>query len=161
RKVILFCISTGAAEILLMLLSSLAGLPPPLTAIQLIWLNLVTNGIQDVALAFEKAEPNLLRREPRANHAPTFDGRINDQVALSGLVIGAVSFAAYAYGLQALRLEPVAAQGLTLWLMVWFENMQVLSCRSETRSLLRIPLADNPLLILGVLAAQALQFAAA
>ncbi|HEX6959850.1 MAG TPA: cation-transporting P-type ATPase [Ferrovibrio sp.] len=161
RKVILFCISTGAAEILLMLLSSLAGLPPPLTAIQLIWLNLVTNGIQDVALAFEKAEPNLLRREPRANNAPIFDGRMIEQVALSGLVIGAVSFAAYAYGLQALRLEPVAAQGLTLWLMVWFENMQVLSCRSETRSLLRIPLADNPLLILGVLAAQALQFAAA
>src|SRR3546814_12365553 len=56
RKVIWLAISTGAAEIMLMLLATLAGLPPPLTAVQLLWINLVTNGIQDVALAFEKGE---------------------------------------------------------------------------------------------------------
>lgn len=160
RKVILLAVSTGAAEILLMLLATLSGLPPPLTAVQLLWLNLVTNGIQDVALACEKGEPGLLRRKPRAKHAPIFDRRMIEQVALSGALIGIVAFAGYAYALHGLGLAHVAAQGLTLWLMVWFENVHVLNCRSETRSVFRVPLAANPLLIGGVLAAQGLQFAA-
>ena len=54
---ILLLVSTGAAEVLLMLLGALALLPPALTAVQLLWLNLITNGMQDVALAFEQGEP--------------------------------------------------------------------------------------------------------
>ncbi|MEK9971053.1 MAG: cation-transporting P-type ATPase, partial [Ferrovibrio sp.] len=73
RKVILHCISTGAAEIMLMLLATLSGLPPPLTAVQLLWLNLVANGIQDVALAFEKPEPGLLAQPPRPRRSSIFD----------------------------------------------------------------------------------------
>jgi Ca2+-transporting ATPase len=56
RKVIFLLVSTGAAEIVLFALALLAGLPLPLLAVQLLWLNLVTNGIQDVALGFEPAE---------------------------------------------------------------------------------------------------------
>lgn len=161
RKVILLCISTGAAEILLMLLASLTGLPPPLSAVQLLWLNLVTNGIQDVALAFEKPEPGLLTRRPRPKRSRIFDRRMIEQVALSGAVIGATSFAFYAWLLQGQHVPLVTAQGLTLWLIVWFENAHVLNCRSERRSLFRVPLSGNWLLILGVIAAQGLQFAAA
>lgn len=160
RKVILLCISTGAAEILLMLLATLSGLPPPLTAVQLLWLNIVTNGIQDVALAFEKPEPGLLGRPPRPKHVPVFDRRMIEQVALSGAAIGVIGFAGYVWALHGLGLDPVAAQGLTLWLLVWCENMHVLNCRSETRSLFRISPAANPLLIGGVIMAQGLQFAA-
>lgn len=65
RKVIYLLISTGLAEIILFLLSVLAGLPIPLLPVQLLWLNLVTNGIQDVALAFEGGEPGAMRRRPR------------------------------------------------------------------------------------------------
>ena len=68
RKVIYLLISTGAAEVVLFLLSVVSGLPVPLNAVQLLWLNLVTNGGQDVALAFEKREPGLLER-PCASHA--------------------------------------------------------------------------------------------
>lgn len=161
RKVILLCVSTGAAEILLMLLASLSGLPPPLSAVQLLWLNLVTNGIQDVALAFEKPEPGLLQRRPRPRHSPIFDRRMIEQVLLSGAVIGIASFAFYAWALHGMNMSLVVAQGLTLWLIVWFENAHVLNCRSERRSLFRVPLSANWLLILGVLAAQGLQFAAA
>ncbi|WP_370156599.1 cation-translocating P-type ATPase [Ferrovibrio sp.] len=160
RKVIWLVISTGTAEIILMLLAVLSGLAPPLTAVQLLWINLVTNGIQDVALAFEKAEPGVLHRRPRQKHAPVFDRRMIEQVLLSGAVIGTLCFAGYVWAQEILGLGHVAAQGFTLWLLVWCENMQVMACRSESRSAFRVSPLANPLLIGGVIAAQGLQFAA-
>ncbi len=66
RKVVYLLITTGFAEVLLFMLALLIGLPlPPLVAVQLLWLNLVTNGIQDTALAFEKGEPGIMNRPPR------------------------------------------------------------------------------------------------
>ena len=65
RKVIYLLVSTGAAEVVIFLLATLTGYPLPLSAVQLLWLNLVTNGGQDVALAFEKREDGLLDRPPR------------------------------------------------------------------------------------------------
>lgn len=159
RKVILLLISTGAAELLLMLLATVLALPPPLTAVQLLWLNLVTNGMQDVALAFEKGEPDVLYRSPRASHAPIFDRRMIEQVAVGGAAIGLLGFIGYDAALYA-GMDHVAAQGLTLWLLVWCENAHCLNCRSETRSVLRMPLSHNPLLIGAVIGTQVLQFAA-
>ena len=72
-KVIFLLISTGAAEIVLVLLSLIYSTPLPLLPIQLLWLNLVTNGIQDVALAFEPAEGNELKQRPRSPNEPIFN----------------------------------------------------------------------------------------
>jgi len=158
RKVILLLIATGAAEILLMLLATAFRLPPPLTAVQLLWLNLITNGLQDVALAFEKSEPGVLQRGPRAAHAPVFDRRMIEQVALGGLAIGLSAFAFYFAALSA-GVTQGAAQGAVLWLLVWCENAYCLSCRSETRSIFRVPLASNPLLVSAIIGTQLLQIA--
>ncbi|TSD84047.1 HAD-IC family P-type ATPase [Mycobacterium sp. KBS0706] len=159
RKVILMSISTGAAEILLMLLAALTGLPPPLTAVQLLWLNLVTNGIQDVALAFERGEPGVLQRPVRRAHAPVFDRRMIEQVALSGAAIGLICYVFYGFALS-YGMSHGAAQGAILWLLVWCENAHCFNCRSETRSAFRIPIGNNPLLVGGVIATQGLQLAA-
>lgn len=156
RKVILLTISTGAAEILLMLLSTLTGLPPPLTAVQLLWLNLITNGIQDVALAFEGGEPGVLGRPARQANAPVFDRRMIEQVALSGVAIGLVGYVFYWFALF-YGMGHGAAQGAVLWLLVWCENAHCFNCRSENRSAFRIPIANNPLLIGAVIATQMLQ----
>lgn len=158
RKVILLLISTGAAEVLLMLLCTILGLPPPLTPVQLLWLNLITNGIQDVALAFERAEPGVLARPPRPARAPIFDRRMIEQVLLAGATIGIVAFAVYVTSLR-YGVPHAAAQGLILWLLVWCENAHALNCRSETRSVFWIPLADNPLLVGAIAGTQALQIA--
>jgi Ca2+-transporting ATPase len=159
RKVIFLVVSTGAAEIILFVLATLTGLPPPLTAVQLLWLNLVTNGIQDVALAFEKGEPGALARKPRPPGSPVFDRRMIEQTALSGMFIGGVSFFYYRYMLDA-GLAHAAAQNALLWLLVCFENAHCLNCRSERRSVLRIPLSGNWLIVIGILAAQGLQLVA-
>ena len=65
--------STGAAEVTLFLLAIPLGLPMPMLPVQLLWLNLVTNGIQDVALAAEKAEGDELTYPPRKPKEPIFD----------------------------------------------------------------------------------------
>jgi magnesium-transporting ATPase (P-type) len=71
--VIFLLISTGAAELVLFTLALMTGLPLPLLAVQLLWLNLVTNGIQDVALAFEPGEGNELRHPPRPPQEAIFN----------------------------------------------------------------------------------------
>jgi potassium/sodium efflux P-type ATPase len=92
RKVIYLLISTGAAEVLMFIAAILAGLPIPLLAVQLLWLNLVTNGIQDVALAFEGGEPGAMKRKPRHPAETIFDSRMIGQTLVSGFTIGALAF---------------------------------------------------------------------
>lgn len=159
RKVIALVVSTGAAEIVLFALAVLSGLPPPLTAVQLLWLNLVTNGIQDVALAFERGEPGALDRPPRPPEEPVFDRRMLGLTSLSGLYIGVASFAYY-HWLMSTGQTHALAQGAVLWLLVCFENAHCLNCRSERRSVLNVPLAGNPLLLAGIAVTQLLQVGA-
>lgn len=155
RKVIHLLISTGAAEITLFLLSLLFGLPIPLTTIQLLWLNLVTNGIQDVALAFEPAEGNELTQPPRKPDEAIFNRVMIERVLLSAMVIGVVAFANFYYLLSS-GLSVEAARNGTLLLMVLFENIHAINSRSETKSVFQHNLLHNKLLIFSVIAAQTL-----
>ena len=159
RKVIHLVIATGAAEILLFLLAVGFGLPAPLTAVQLLWLNLVTNGIQDVSLAFEKGEPGVLARRPRPPTQPIFDRQMIEQVLVSGAWIGLLAFLFYAWALAA-GWSHAAAQNALLWLVICFENTHAFNCRSERRSVLQVPFASNRFLVLGVLGAQGVHVAA-
>lgn len=159
RKVIQVVVATGAAEILIFVLATAFGLPAPLTAVQLLWLNLVTNGVQDVAIACERGEPGRLEQKPRPPNHPIFDRLMTTQVLLAGGYIGTVSFAVYAWMLDA-GFGTAAAQNALLWLLVCFENAHCLNSRSERRSILAIPLRANPVLAFGILATQGLQIAA-
>jgi magnesium-transporting ATPase (P-type) len=124
----------------------------------LLWLNLVATGIQIVFLGLEKGEPGLLDRPPREADAPVFDRRMIEQVAIAGVTIGGIGFVFY-YAALSSGWEQAAARGAVLWLLVWCMNAQTLNSRSETRSLFRIPLANNPLLIVSVIGMQLLQLA--
>ena len=159
RKVIFLLVSTGAAEIVLFTLALLSGLPLPLVAVQLLWLNLVTNGIQDVALAFEPAEGRELDRPPRPPREPVFDRLMLERVVLSAAVIGGLAFAAFHTALaQGYALEE--ARNATLLLMVLFENVQAFNSRSETLSVFSHNPLRNRLLLYGTLAAQCIHIAA-
>lgn len=161
RKVVLHCVSTGGAGLLLMLLSTVFGMPLPLTAVQLLWLNLVSNGIQDVSLGFEKPEPGLLRRGPHVSGAALLDWPMREQMLLSGLATGLITFGCYVAMLHVANVPPAVAHGMMLALMLWCENAHAMNCRSETRSIFAIPLSANWLLIGGIVATQLLQMAAA
>ena len=160
RKVTWLLLSTGAAEVLLFFLALFAGLPLPLTAVQLLWLNLVTNGIQDVALASESVEPGALDRKPRPPDEPIFNRLMIQQTLLSGLYMGSVAFLLFYILLEGFGLDEFQARNLVLLQMVLFENVHTFSCRSERRSAFQMPLAANRLLIFAVIAAHGVHIAA-
>jgi len=159
RKVIFLLISTGAAEIILFLLALVTAQPIPLMAAQLLWLNLVTNGIQDVALALEPAEGHELRHPPRPPGEPIFNRLMIERVVISALLIGVLAFALMQYCLKAGMSED-DARNATLFLMVLFENIHVFNSRSETLSAFKQSLYNNPLLIIGTLSSQAVHIIA-
>ncbi|TNF95207.1 MAG: HAD family hydrolase [Gammaproteobacteria bacterium] len=153
RKVIFLLISTGVSELVLFTLALIAGQPLPLLAVQLLWLNLVTNGIQDVALALEPGEGNELKRPPRAPKEPIFNRIMIERVVISALVIGIVAFYLF-NSFLASGFSVDEARNATLLLMVLFENVHVFNCRSETRSALFHNPMRNKILLFGTLIAQ-------
>lgn len=159
RKVVFFLISTGAAEIVLFLLASIFATPMPLTAVQLLWLNLVTSGVQHIGLAIEPGEGDEMQKPPRPPNETLFNRLMVRRVLLSALVVGGLSFACFAYLLETGWTEN-SARNSTLLLMVLFENFQALNSRSETKSALLQPWRRNPSLILAILAAQGIHIAA-
>ena len=93
RKIIYFLISCGLAEAAFFCLAIACDMPMPLVAVQLLWLNVVTDGIQDLALSFETAEPSILKEKPRNPKESIFDRRLVREIAISGVIITAVVFA--------------------------------------------------------------------
>jgi magnesium-transporting ATPase (P-type) len=156
RKVIYLLISTGAAEVALFTASIFAGLPLPLLAVQLLWLNLVTNGIQDVALAFEGGEPGAMQRKPRKPKEKIFNPQMISQTLISGLTMGVIAFVFWFFLVDIQKIEETHARSIILLLMVLLQNVHVFNCRSELSSAFRVPLSRNYLLIFGVLLAQGL-----
>lgn len=156
RKVIYLLISTGVAEVLLLGTALLTGLPLPLLPAQILWLNLVTNGIQDVALAFEPGEGDALRRKPRPPREPIFNRLMLERTVVAALVMAVVAFGMFYYLVEVARMDEYSARNLLLMLMVLLENVHVANCRSETKSALSMSPLSNPLLLGGVVLAQLL-----
>ncbi|GIW88359.1 MAG: haloacid dehalogenase [Isosphaeraceae bacterium] len=148
RKVIYLLVSTGAAEVVAIGLALFAGLPLPLLAVQLLWLNLVTNGIQGVALAFEPGEGDALRRRPRAPNEPIFNRLMIERTLIAALVIGGVAFGAY-WWMIARGWSQHSARNALLLLLVLFEIVHIGNCRSETKSALRLSPFRSPILLWG------------
>lgn len=152
RKVIFLLVSTGLGEVLAVLLAMASGLPVPFLPAQLLWLNLVTNGVQDVALAFEPGEPGVLSRRPRPETEGIFNRLMLERTILSALVFGGVSFTMY-HWLVTSGAGTEHARAMMLNLFVLFEIMQLGNARSEDRSMFIINPLSNRLLLLGTLAA--------
>jgi magnesium-transporting ATPase (P-type) len=159
RKVTYLLISTGAGEVLAVTGALALGLPVPFTAVQLLWLNLVTNGIQDVALAFEPAELDVLRRPPRPPREGIFDRLMIERTVLGGLVFGLIGLLCFRGWLaDGYTLEQ--ARNLLVQLFVLFEIFHIGNSRSETRSLFRMKPLSNPILLIGTLTALSVHVAA-
>lgn len=160
RKIIYLLISTGAAELLTIGLALAFMLPLPFLPVQLLWLNLVTNGIQDVAMAFEAGEKKVMHSPPRKPDESIFDPLMIRQTLISATVISLLAFGLWYHLLNHLNWEEPVARNAVLMLMVLLQNFHALNCRSETRSVFRIPLSNNYILIFGILIAQSIHILA-
>ncbi len=152
RKIILFLISCGLAEVIFFCLAIIFNMPMPLVAIQLLWLNVVTDGIQDFALSFEKKEDGILYEKPRDPKESIFNKSLFKNICVSGISIGIIVFIVWSYLLNKLCMEIVTARSYIMALLVFIQNIHVFNCRSETSSTFSIPLKNNLLIVIGVLA---------
>jgi len=159
RKVVFFLVSTGAAEVVLYFAALAMALPAPLLPVQLLWLNLVTSGLQDVALAFEPKEGDELGRPPRPAGEPLFDRWMLERVVISALVTGGASALVFRSMLSG-GASVEAARNAVLLLFVLFENLQIGAARSETLSIFRLGPLRNPLLLGSTIAALLVHVAA-
>lgn len=157
RKVSYMLLSCGVAEVLFFLLAIILDMPMPLVAIQLLWLNIVTDGLQDFALSFEKTESNVMKELPRNPKETLFNRELTEEVLISGLSIGIIVFITWMYLVNNLNMQIQTARGYIMTLMVFMQNMHVLNCRSEKQSIFKVPLRTNPLIIFSIVSAIVLQ----
>ena len=99
RKFVFFLLSSNVAEIMIIFLATLAGLPAPLTAIQLLWLNLVTDGAPALALAMEKGDPDIMDQKPRAKNEPVINRTMGLGIFIQTITQTSAVLGAFALGL--------------------------------------------------------------
>ena len=155
RKFVRFVMAGNAGEIWTIFLAPLLGLPLPLTPIQILWVNFVTDGLPGLALASEPAEANVMRRPPRPRDESVFAHGVWQHIVWAGLMIGAVSLYACHWAIDA----GVHAQTMTFTVLTFAQLAHIMAIRSERASLLTIGIGSNRPLLAAVMASVALHLA--
>ena len=148
RKTIHFLLSSNIGEILTVLCSFLMRLPPPLLAIQLLWVNLITDSLPALALGAEPVKKDVMERRPSDNSGGIFKKQEVSSIIIEGCFIGALSFLAYSIG----RLffdapgETIIGRTMTFAVLSLSQLVHSFNLRS-TESVFRTGISGNPKLI--------------
>lgn len=157
RKITLFLLSCGMAEVLFYLLSVLFNYDLPLLAIQLLWINVVTDGLQDMALSFETATDDIMREKPRSTKESLFNKDLILEVMIFGGAIGLMVFLTWKF-LMDRNIEILVSRSIVMTLMVFIQNIHVLNCRSEKNSIFTTSIMSNKFIIVTIIGSILLQF---
>jgi Ca2+-transporting ATPase len=158
RKVVFFLIPTGVAATLSIIATIVLGLPMPYTPSQLLWINLVTNGLQVIALTFEPGERDVVLRPPRDPGEGVMSRVLIQRTAIVGVLIAAGVVYSFHHAL-ALGEHLEQARTVAVTTMVFFQFFQTWNSRSESESVFRISPFSNPLLFFAILASLLAQLA--
>lgn len=137
QKSLLFILPTNVGECLLLIVAILVGGELPITALQILWVNMVTTVALDLALAFEAAEPGVMYRPPQAPDEPLLSGHLLWLVALVALVIEAGAFGGFAW-YRSHGAEIELARTVAVNTLVCCEVFYLFNCRSLTRPALSV-----------------------
>jgi Ca2+-transporting ATPase len=157
RKTVHFLLSCNASEVLVMLFATLFGLPLPLLPIQILWMNLVTDGLPALALAVDPKAPDLMRQPPRQTQARLLDGGRLWTIAGEGLMLAVIALSAFAYSLFVWQQPIDQARTVTFTVMVAAQLVHAFNCRSDRWSLFHVGVTTNHALIWAVAASLVLQ----
>ncbi len=152
KKVTLFLVSCGFGELVAIIVTILIGYPIPYIPAQILWLNLVTNGFQDIALAFEPAEKGILARPPRNPEEGILSSLMIQRTFLMGMVLAAGTLFIFISNLNS-GVPLGRARTLALTTMVFFQFYQAFNCRSEKQSIFTTSPFSNPFLLYSMIAA--------
>ncbi|MGM0471391.1 MAG: calcium-transporting P-type ATPase, PMR1-type [Bacillota bacterium] len=147
RKFIRYLLSCNVGEILTMFLASLFGYPLPLVPIQILWVNLVTDGLPALALGVDPAAEDIMARRPRPPEESIFAHGLKVRIVAKGFLIGLSTIFAFILGLK-MTDDLVTARTMAFTNLVLAQLFFVFSCRSEEYTLFQInPLTNLPLII--------------
>jgi Ca2+-transporting ATPase len=150
RKSIHYLLSCNISEVLLMLLAAVLGLPLPLLPVQILWINLVTDGLPALALAVDPKDPSLMQRPPRRPEARILE---RDRIFLmfgQGLFMALITILTFAYCLYGMDQNLERARTLTFMVMVGAQLAHSFNCRNNSLSLFQIGVMTNKPLLLAV-----------
>lgn len=150
QKVLLFLLSCNFGEILLMFVASLLGWPAPLLPIQLLWINLVTDGLPALALSLEPPEPGIMERPPRRANESILSRELGRSILLQGALVGLVGLLAFGLSYWSHPGDDERARAMTFCVLVYAELLRALAGRSQTLTLIQLRLWTNPVLLLAI-----------
>lgn len=158
RKVTLFLLSTGLGQVILILAALVLFLPLPLLPAQILWMNLVTNGLQDVALGFEPGEKGIEDQPPRHPAEPVISRLMIERLLVIGVVLAAGTLATFVWQLN-IGASIDKARTVALTTMVLFQLFNVFNARSERLSIFQMSMLSNPFLFYSIIASIMAQLA--
>lgn len=150
RKAVHFLLSCNVSEVLVMLFATLLGLPLPLLPIQILWMNLVTDGFPALALAVDPKAPDLMKRRPRRPEARLLERDRLVAIGLEGLMLSAVALGAFTYSLYGLHQDVEQARTVAFTVLVINQLVHAFNCRSDRWSLFQVGVGTNRPLLLAV-----------
>jgi Ca2+-transporting ATPase len=148
RKTLQYLLAGNVGELLLMTICVAIGLPTPLLPIQLLWINLVTDGLPALCLATDPIDAEVMKRQPRRRTERITNPKFVRTMLLTGLLTAGVAFAVYYQGLQTGTTETARASAFAV--LVFAELLRSFGARSETKSVWRISLFTNVNLLIVV-----------
>jgi Ca2+-transporting ATPase len=147
RKTIHYLLSCNVSEVLLMLFAALLALPLPLLPVQILWINLITDGLPALALAVDPKSPDLMRRRPRSPQEPFLTAGRMRLLFAQGLFIALITLGVFAYCLYGMDQDLQRARALTFTVMVFAQLFHAFNCRSDRRSLFVLGVGTNKPLV--------------
>jgi Ca2+-transporting ATPase len=157
KKFIHYLLSCNSGEILVMFIASLLGFPVPLLPIQILWVNLVTDGLPALALGMDPVDPNIMKRPPRKTDEAVIPARMARLILAQGAFIAFCSLLAFVFVLYVEKEGIVRARTAALFAMTCSELFQSLNCRSQTVSFFKLGIFTNGKLLLASMGSLALQ----
>ena len=158
RKVVLFLLATNTGEVLIYLTTIIAGLPIPLLPVQILWINLVTDGFNTVPLSLEPKERDILREPPRDPREPIITKKMAYRIAFVALFMLIGTFSLYYWELGHTTLD--RARTMAFVTTALFQIFNVMNVRSSRCSIFELGILSNPYVLVGAAASIIAQVAA-
>ncbi|WP_251549097.1 calcium-transporting P-type ATPase, PMR1-type [Neobacillus muris] len=143
RKFVRYLLASNVGEILVMLFAMILALPLPLVPIQILWVNLVTDGLPAMALGLDRPEENVMKRGPRSPNEGVFSRGLGWKVVSRGFLIGIVTLLAFMFVYQNDPDKLAYAQTVAFATLVLAQLIHVFDCRSEKSVLSRNPFGNQ------------------
>lgn len=146
RKFIRYLLSCNLGEVLTMFLATLFTLPNPLTPIQILFVNLATDGLPAIALGVDPADSDIMRQQPRNKKEGIFARGLTEKILIRGTLIGICTLLSFMVG-RYYRMDLETCRTIALSTLIMSQLFHVFECRSERHSIFEIKLFTNPYLV--------------